>query len=67
MKRTKYLHCDKCDCEINPNKWDDCEKYYVVGEEVYCKDCFKDWLRDWIDSNLDEAADAIGVPVVEVY
>lgn len=59
--------CAHCDAEINPNLWDDCEKYFIVGGEVYCKDCFKDWLQEWIEGNLDEVAAAIDVPVVEVF
>lgn len=66
MKRRTYPHCDKCDAEINPNKYEDCEQYYLVGRDVYCKDCFKDWLMDWLETNLDDVAEFAGVPVVEV-
>ncbi len=66
MKRRTYPHCDKCDAEINPNKYEDCEQYYLVGRDVYCKDCFKEWLMDWLETNLDDVAEFAGVPVVEV-
>lgn len=66
MKRLTYPVCTKCDAEINPHKYEDCEQYYLVEGENMCKDCFKDWLLDWIQTNLDEVAFAIGVPVVEV-
>lgn len=66
MKRLSYPVCAKCDAEINPNKYDDCEQYYLVGHEIFCKDCFKEWLLDWVESNLDDVADIVGVPVVEV-
>ena len=66
MARRKYPKCAKCDAELNPNKWDDCEKYYLVGGEIYCKDCFKEWLEEWIKLNLDDVAELAGVDVVEV-
>ncbi len=62
----KYHICAHCDAELNPNLWDDCEKYYVVGGEIYCKDCFKEWIVAWVEENLDEAAAFVDVPVVYV-
>lgn len=62
----KYPICDKCDAELNPGLFDDCEKYYEVGGEIYCKDCFKDWMKQWVEENLDEAAAFIDVPVIFV-
>lgn len=61
-----YPTCGRCDAEINPNLWDGCEKYYVVNGEALCKDCFKEWLLEWIETDLDEAARVLEVPVVEV-
>ena len=66
MKRVKFPHCVKCDGEINPIKYDDCEKYYLTYDGVMCKDCFLDDSREWLESNLDEFADLVGVPVIEV-
>ena len=66
MKRLTYPVCANCDAEINPYKYEDCEQYYLVGEEVYCKDCFKSWLAEWIELNLEDVATLAGVPVVEV-
>lgn len=60
------IHCDKCEIEIHPDIWDGCEKYYRVGGEIYCGECFKEWLLDWMSVSLDEVAVAIGVDVVEV-
>ena len=65
MKRI-YPKCAKCDCEINPRLYDDCEKSYTVDNECLCKDCFKDWLRDWMETSLDEVAELVGVMVSEV-
>ena len=61
-----YPTCFKCDAEINPGKWDDCEKYYIVEDQVYCKDCFKEWVLDYVETNLDDVAALFDVPVVEV-
>lgn len=65
-KGRNYPVCSKCDAEINPNLWDGCEKYYKVGGEILCADCFKDWLMEWIGGDLDEVARALEIPVVEV-
>lgn len=66
MRRVKFPHCLKCGSELNPNKYDDCEKYYLKDDGIMCKDCFLDDSRDWLESNLDEFADLVGVPVIEV-
>ena len=66
MKRNKYPFCCKCGNEINPVKYDDCEKYYLTDDGVMCKDCFLDDSRNLLESNLDEFAELVGVPVVEV-
>lgn len=62
----KYPICSRCDAEINPNQWDGCEKYYTVGDEIMCADCFKDWVKEWIETDLDEVARVLEVPIVEV-
>ena len=66
MRYKKYPTCSNCDAEINPNAYDDCEKYFIVNDEILCKDCFKDWVLDWVKTNLDEVAAVLDVPVVEV-
>ena len=66
MKRNKFPFCCKCGNEINPVKYDDCEKYYLTDDDIMCKDCFLDDSRDWLESNLDEFAELVGVQVVEV-
>ena len=38
----------------------------MTDDGVMCKDCFLDDSRDWLESNLDEFAELVGVPVVEV-
>ena len=34
MRRVKFPHCVKCDGEINPIKYDDCEKYYLTDDGI---------------------------------
>lgn len=58
--------CDRCGYEINPNMWDGCEKQYRVGDEVYCADCFKEWVINWVETDLDEVARVLDVPITEV-
>ena len=64
--RKKYPVCARCDQEIDPNRFDGCDRYFVVGGEIYCEECFKDWLSDWMQTNLEDIAVLVGVPVVEV-
>lgn len=66
MRRKSYPVCAKCDAVLNPNLWDDSEKYYMVDGKVYCKDCFKDYLEDLIETDLDLVATSLGFSVVEV-
>lgn len=62
----KYPECSQCTRTLNPVLEDDCEKYYIVDGEIYCKFCFKDYVLDWIDTNLDEIAGMMDIPVVRV-
>ena len=66
MKRVKFPHCSKCGAELNPNKYDDREKYYLTDDGIMCKDCFLEDSIEWLKSNLDEFAELVGVPVIEV-
>ena len=66
MKRRKFPFCCKCGNEINPVKYDDCEKYYPTDEGIMCMNCYQEYSIDWIKSNLDEFAELVGVPVIEV-
>ena len=64
--RKSYPVCERCGAEINPNKWDDCERYFEIEDEICCQDCFKLWLQEWIDSDIEAVAKALQVDVVEV-
>ena len=63
---SKYLTCSECGYEINPNMWDGCERVYTVGNETMCEDCFKEWVLDYVQSNLEDVARLLNVPVREV-
>ena len=65
-RRVFYPVCAKCGAELNPNKWDDCEKYYDMDGEIYCKDCFKERVLEWAENHLDEMAAVLDVPVIEI-
>lgn len=58
--------CAHCGHTLNPHLEDDCEKYYLVGGEIYCKYCFGDYLRDAVEENPELLAELLGVPVVYV-
>ena len=65
MKRIKYPVCSECGEEINPIKYDDCEKYYqMVDGEILCRDCFIKWEKKFLELSTDDYADLIGVRVV---
>lgn len=65
MKRIKYPVCSECGEEINPQKYDGCEKYYLTAEgKVVCRDCFIEGQIEYLELNTDDYADLIGVRVV---
>lgn len=66
MRRRAYPICDKCGAEINPNKYEDCEKFYISDNETLCMDCFKEQAEEYVRLNLDDFAALVGAGVVEV-
>lgn len=64
--RRSYPVCDRCCGEINPNKYEDCERHFTVEGETLCQDCFKAWLQEWIDLDIEAVAKAMDVDVTEV-
>lgn len=61
-----YPKCAKCDIEMNPELYDDVTPGYMVGGEMLCPDCFREWLKDEADENPDVLAEALGIPVIPV-
>ena len=66
MRRRAYPVCDKCMAEINPHKYEDCEKYYISNGLILCKDCFKKESEEYIELNLDDFTALVGAGVVDV-
>lgn len=66
MRRRAYPICDKCGAEINPHKYEDCEKFYLSDNETLCMDCFKEQAEEYVRLNLDDFAEMVGVTVTEV-
>lgn len=66
MRRRAYPICDKCGAEINPHKYEDCEKFYISDNETLCMDCFKEQAEEYVRLNLDDFAALVGADVVEV-
>lgn len=64
--RTHYPICDKCGAEINPNKYEDCDRYYIDQSGPLCRDCFMKEAEEYIRLNLDGFAAMVGVPVVRL-
>lgn len=68
MKRggVRFPSCDKCGRILNPFLYDDCEKYYVIDGEAYCRDCLKEWLIDLVNDDPDGTAMVLDIPSVYV-
>ena len=64
--RTHYPICDKCGAEINPNKYEDCDRYYIDQSGPLCRDCFMKVAVELMRLNLVGFAAMVGVPVVRV-
>ena len=56
------LKCAACGCEIDPARFEDCEKAYLTADGLLCKDHFLDFLEN--NFTLDEIAAALGVGVL---
>lgn len=64
--RAHYPICDKCGAEINPHKYDDCEKFYISNHETLCRDCFLEEQEEYLRLNTDDFAALVGAGVVEL-
>lgn len=47
--------CD-CSAELAPG-----EPIYEIDGELYCEECFKDWIKDYLATNPRELADMLCV------
>lgn len=48
--------CPGCEAEINPR-----DDIYELDGELYCRECFGDWVRDYLSSNPQEIAEMLNV------
>lgn len=62
----KYPVCSKCGHILNPNLEDDCEKYYLIDGEIYCKFCFEEWIEYKVKDDPDEIAGLLNIPMIYV-
>ena len=62
--RRHWPVCEKCGGEINPLKYDGCEKYYRTDDGTVCEECFLAESMDWVKLNLADFAELTGVDVV---
>lgn len=58
-----YPVCENCGGEINPVRYDDCEKYFISDGRILCKECFIEESIEYIKTNLNEFANIMGVAV----
>lgn len=66
MRRTSYPICEECGDEINPNKYDDCDQYFISNDRVLCKECVKKEIEEMMQYNFQQVAEALGIYTVEV-
>ena len=64
--RRKYPICDNCGAEINPNKYEDSDHYYLSNGKILCKECFQKESEEYLETNTDDFAALVGASVVEV-
>lgn len=65
LSMRKYPVCADCLEEIDPVRYDDCEKYYLTEKgEPLCRDCFIKREKKFLELSTDDYADLIGVRVV---
>lgn len=60
---SRYPYCERCCDEINPEKYEDCEEYYVTDEGILCKECFKKHVNEILDVSPDQIAQLLGYSV----
>ena len=63
----KHPHCEECGGEINPNKYEDCERYYISNGRALCRECFLAEAGEYLERNTDDFARAVGAAVVAVW
>ena len=56
----------RCGQVIDPNTWDDSDRYCIIDGEIYCKECVAEWLKDRIKYDLFGLVEEMGIPVVGV-
>lgn len=58
-----YPVCAHCSIVMDPALYDDVSPGFVIGGEVYCPDCFREWAKDEVDSDPEGVARALGLEV----
>lgn len=61
--RRYFPVCAHCSIVMDPALYDDVSPGFVVEGEVYCPDCFKEWMKDAVDSDPEAVALAMGIEV----
>lgn len=59
----KYPVCDGCGGEINPNRFDGCEEYFVSNGLTLCAECMRKEIEDL---DLQILTEALGIQRIEV-
>lgn len=64
MKRYHiYPVCAHCSIIMDPAVYDDVIPGFVINDELYCPDCFKEWAKDAVDSDPEAVARAMDIEI----
>lgn len=67
MKRCRVFPvCARCSTVMNPDLYDDVAPAFLVNDEYYCPECFKEWAKDEVDSDPGAVAAAMGIAVLAI-
>lgn len=63
MRYKVYPVCAHCSIVMNPALYDDVFPGFMLNGEVYCPDCFKDWVKDEVDTDPESIARALDIEI----
>ena len=64
--KNKFPVCQECGDEINPELYENCDRYFVSNGRVLCRDCFLTESKEYMETETDSFAEMIGAKVVHI-
>lgn len=67
MRRARrYPHCRRCGIEMDPRRYEDCQRAYETAEGVLCRMCFLEEAEEYLRLDTEGFAALVGARVVEL-